>query len=482
MSGKIFEISLSPKQSQALNVFLSPDCSELLLGGAKGGGKTVFGCKAFFLYVKMLIQKFGLKPTKFPPVLGFMGRKQKVNFLATTLLTWKRDIPADAYEIKKQESLIVIEKTASILYGGLDDTETIQKFNSSEFAIVWIDQPEECTEGDAGTLRGTMRLTINGKHPQRKILWTPNPVISDDVDFAWLKRDFIDVPKPGNKFIKALYTDNPFLPPDYGETLQKAYGFNPALLSAYKYGEWDKLRAANVIIPAENVKACVNNILPESDQFNRRITVCDVAGGDDDGDNLSPNDETVIYDMCNTRIVNSEIYSHVQEMDTVGRIVAHQKRNKSTVICVDKVGIGSGVYSRLKEIYQNDNSIIIYGFDSRISPPSGIDYDTYFNYKSYAWFKASKDYFSERKCYLIDDPILTSQLSQVTFRFASNGKMQVTPKRLLKKKIGHSPDRAECYIMGIDALQFAKTQFRKLEEKGFWKGSNYVPVNPILGG
>lgn len=481
---KLLEINLSPSQSNAFNMLESEACDELAKGGAKGGGKTVFGCKWVYYKIKQLIQFYGLKPSDHPVVLGFVGRKQAVDFTSTTLNTWKRDIPSDAYEIKEQRKLIVVDKCAAVQFGGLDDTETIQKFNSAEYSFVWVDQAEECTEKDIGMLRGTLRLTINGRVPKFKCLWTCNPVISDDPDFMWLKRDFIDNPKPGFQFLKALYTDNPFLPENYGQQLDRAFAFNPDLLAAYKLGEWERARAANVIIPSQIVKKNVENKLANNEQYVKRVTVCDIAGGDDDGEELSPNDETVIYDLENTKIVDQEIYSHKEEMDTCGRIVAHQKRNESTVICIDRVGLGSAVYSRLKEIYEKDiaaGKIVIYGFDSRIKPPAGIDEETYYNYKTYAWFTASKKLFSEFRCNLPNDPVLITQLSAVTFYFHSGGKMAVTPKRKLRKKLTCSPDRAECYIMGLDALQYAKTKLN-VKQDGGWNGRTFIPLRPGKSG
>lgn len=478
MTEKILEINLSPKQSEAFNLLLLPGTLELLYGGGKGGGKTYLGCEYVFYLCKHLVQFFDLKPSKYPPVVGFIGRKQSVDFTTTTLETWKRIIPPDAYEIKKQEKLIIIENTIAIRFGGLDDTDTINKFNSAEFVFFWLDQPEECTEKDVGMLRGTLRFKLNGKEPDYKALFSCNPVISDDPDFIWLKRDFIDRPKPGLRFLKALYTDNPFLPKNYGETLNRAYAFNPDLLAAYRDGEWDRVGAANVVIPSRIVKENVCNEILDQDIIRRRVTVCDLAGGDDDGEDLSPNDETVIYDLENTHIKDQEIYSHRDEMDTCGRIVAHQKKHNSSVVCVDKVGIGSAVYARLKEIYDKDireGKIIVYGFDSRITAPPGIPEQTYANYKAYAWFESSKKYFKERKCYLPDDPVLIAQLSAVTFYFKSGGKMAITPKQKIRNKLGCSPDRADAYIMGLDALRLAKTVLVKKKDDG-WKGGSYVPT------
>src|SRR3990167_3833664 len=160
---KRLNIYLSPKQVEAFNLLLSPDCSELLFGGGKGGAKTCLGVRWVFYWVKWLAQFFELRRSDTPPVLGFMGRKRAVDFSTTALNTWKRDIPADAYIINEQKHLITVEGLAAIQYGGFDDQKTIQKFNSAEYAFGWIEQPDECSQSDVGMLRATMRLKLNGK-------------------------------------------------------------------------------------------------------------------------------------------------------------------------------------------------------------------------------------------------------------------------------------------------------------------------------
>jgi len=436
----------------------SDECGELMFGGAKGGAKTCLGVRWMYYWVKWLIRFFGLKPSQFPPVVAFMGRKQAVDFSTTTLNTWKRDLPQDGYELREGKKLITIDRCAAIQYGGLDDQETIQKFNSAEYAAAWLDQADECSRKDVGMIRATLRLKLNGKQPPYKFLFTPNPVITDDSDLAWLKDEFIDNPMPHRKFLQALYSDNPYLPEGYGRTLEDAYGFNPALLKAYRDGDWSQVGVADVVIPRSLVMECVEHDKPWVDASEKRVTVADIAS--------SGMDETVIYDMVNTRIVNQEIYSHKDLMDTVGRLVFHAKTNRSSVVAVDKIGEGAGVWSRLCEVYAGDENVKVYGFDSRIAAPEGIGEETYGNYRAYAWFRASKLFFREGKANIPNDPRLISQLSSVKFRFKSNGKIYIEDKLDYKARTGWSPDRADSYVMGLDALSKAKvesaTVFRRL--------------------
>jgi phage terminase large subunit len=439
---KEVRFQMGPRQRMAWDALHDPSIDELLYGGAKGGGKSVFGCIWAFLAAWEVMKACEIGPSDYPVVVGFMGRKQSVDFSSTTLQTWKRVIPSDDYEILEQKKLIVIRKSVAIQYGGMDDSDTIKKFNSAEYAFYFVDQAEECSENDIAMLRGTLRLKVNGKSPAYHGLLTANPAI------CWLKSAFITNPQPRTRFIRALPTDNPFLDADYIERLRKAFAFNPPLLRAYLEGAWDGLDQAFVVIPNSDVQACVNNAFKLWNRT-KKVTVVDIA---EDG-----GDETVIYNLVNTKIESSEIYAHRDLMDSVGRIMANAKKNKSNLVCVDKVGMGAGVFSRLNEIYTGDKNMTVYGFDSRLAAPKGLNDETYANYRAYAWFKA-RDKFMAKEANIPDDPALIAQLSGVTWHFTAGDVMIIDAKEGkdgLKARLGGSPDRADAYVMGLDALDHA---------------------------
>ncbi len=229
-------------------------------------------------------------------------------------------------------------------------------------------------------------------------------------------------------------------------------------MQAYLYGDWDVVSSDSVVIPIQEVRLNVENNQYDT-RVIKKITMCDVSSEGDD--------ETVIYDLENTKIVNQEIYTHRALMDTVGRILAHARHNGSNMIGIDKVGVGAGVLSRVQEVLENDRDIEVVGFDGRIKAQ---DPETYANYKAEAWFNASKK-FIERRCDIPNDEILISQLSGVTYHFKSNEKIAIDSKEELKKKIRHSPDRADCYIMALDILDKAepvkkRDAYDTREEKG----------------
>ncbi len=443
----------SNKQTHARKTLEDPTTKELLYGGAKGGGKSVFLCRYAYLYADHIIRTYHPQGTYAIPI-GFIGRKRGVDFSHTTLETWKRFIPSHLYKINEQRHEIIIGPV-KYYYGGLDDEDVVNKFNSAEFGLVIIDQAEEMSQEDMGYLRGTLnRLKINGQEIPYKVLLSANPRI------CWLKDEFLSRPEAGTRFIQALPSDNPFLPDGYVSQLQKAFKNRPELLKAYLYGSWDELEGDNVVIPMSDVQKNVEN-----DQHNelkiKRITYADIAEFGDD--------ETVIYDMVNTKIVNTEIYTHRDLMDTCGRIIAHGIKNKSNIVGCDVIGLGAGVFSRLNEVLGARDDMAAYGFDSRVK---ARDSETYANKKSEAWFEAA-NLMRERRCDIPNDPILIGQLSSMTYDFGSNGKIHLTPKDKIKKNLGSSPDRADCYVMALsmleDVAQAVEKHDRYTKHKSFYR-------------
>ncbi len=283
-----------PKQTEAMDVLDRPSVTELMYGGAKGGGKSVFGVRWMYLEKIKLINQFKLKPTKYPLPLGWMGRKEAVAFNNTTFETWKAFIDPDFYRIREQAKEIIIRETVKICYGGFDRSEDTKKFNSAEYCRFFIDQAEEISQDEIGVLRGSMRRKIKDTVVPVKGLLTANPAQ------CWLKDEFITAPPANGSlvFVQALPSDNPKLPPSYFHQLETAWKHRPELLRAYLYGDWDAMEGADQVIKDIWIREAGLRTLHTTDV--RHVITCDPARFGDD--------ETVIYRLRNSDIIEEKIY------------------------------------------------------------------------------------------------------------------------------------------------------------------------------
>jgi hypothetical protein len=182
------DIEFSQKQSEAYEYLSQHDKAlELLYGGAKYGGKSWFGADFMYLEAVRLIKAHNIKRRANPIPIGFMGRKVGKDFYDTTFETWKKAIPGGCYRLKGSPPEVIIENRVKYFTGGLDRQETVNKFNSAELAVYFIDQAEETQKDDISLLRAATfwRLAINGRKIPGKGLLTANPAQ------CWLKGEFI---------------------------------------------------------------------------------------------------------------------------------------------------------------------------------------------------------------------------------------------------------------------------------------------------
>lgn len=278
-----------------------------------------------------LIDILGIKDIKEPLPVGFIGRKQAVDFNDTTLETFKKIIPYDIYRVRSHDKEIVIDDKVKIMYGGLDNQQDINKFNSAEFAFIGIDQAEETLRTDVSVLQAALRLTYNGITPAYKELYTANPAE------CWLKQDFVYGQRPGAIFIPALPDDNPYLPDNYKQTLRQSFAYDDALLRAYLDGDWEAFsNLEDAVFKPPWFETCRKVEDDSDDDFDVKTIACDVATKR--GDNY-----TVIGYRCGNTIVEIVKHRNITATQTATIIKRMYERYSADNIVIDSDGFGEGV-------------------------------------------------------------------------------------------------------------------------------------------
>lgn len=377
----------------------------------------------------------------YPDNLGVIFRKEYTDLRDSTCKDFES---YTGLKISSDRSVKV--KNSTILFRHLEELGgTIQNMNLGWFGI---EQGEEL-DNDSIFFQLVGRLRRNNTS-------RTGYVISNANGHNWsyrIKQQGIYDPISKERLdchYEARTMDNaPNLPQDYLASLEALRVSKPEIYQRFVLNSDDVGDDQFVVIRSQDIEQSVNFEMSLKPPFKKFVTVCDVAGESEGAD------ETVIYNFENWKVKDQEIYKHRDLMDTCGRIQYHAQRNGSNMICVDKVGLGGGVYSRLTEIFRDSSRMEVYGFDGRLSAPMGIDDQTYSNYKTYAWFKASED-FRDCKVSIPDDGVLKRQLMGVKYKYISDRKISLFRKDDIKKTLGESPDRADALVMGLDAVRRAK--------------------------
>ncbi len=430
------EFSKNEKQSQAYYELQKPVVRELLYGGAKGGGKSFFGCNWMMMKALEIIQQFNMPKTPNPLALGVMARKQGVDFRKTTLETWKQTIPLELYRINNQSSEIIICDRVKYFFGGFDNQASINKFNSAEYAFFFVDQAEELSADDVALLRGAMRLTIGGVTPPHKGLFTANPAQ------CFLKEEFVDNPTPDRVFVRALPADNPYLPSDYHNTLKDAFKHRPEMLQAYLYGSWESGHDSAQIISSLSLTEAEGLSFP---LFDLPVYIaCDVARFGDD--------ETVIYVIQGTTPIAKEAYGLTDLFATSNKLFTMSRLYGNCTIVVDECGLGAGVVDALRGMGAD-----VVGINANSKAPMRGNMRQHGNLRAAMWDNMAQMLASKSISFL-QTPTSKSALDielrrdLLSPRYKYKGEvMWIEEKDFIKKRLGRSPDHADAYLLGLYA-------------------------------
>lgn len=125
--------------------------------------------------------------------------------------------------------------------------------------------------------------------------------------------------------------------------------------------------------------------------------------------------------------------------------------DKPEAICVDVIGIGSGVVDRAKEL-----GLPVVGVN--VAESASVR-DQYNRQRDELWFEA-REWFSRRDSTMPPDDALIAELTLPSFKVLSNGKKQVQSKDDLKRAGVISPDLADAFC-----LTFARVGAPRLRER-----------------
>lgn len=268
------------------------------------------------------------------------------------------------------------------------------------------------------------------------------------------------------------------------ESMIKKYGWDSNVVRVRVRGEFPN-QEDDVFIALSLVEQCCDKVyeLPEGKGMTQVILGVDVARFGDD--------ETVIYRNFKGRAKLARKRRGQDLMATVGDVVREYKRiikefpdyQGKIYVNIDDTGLGGGVTDRLKEVKREQKLRRLYVIP--INAAEKIETDTkagkeaaeYYNDLTTHMWASLRDLLEGGDIVLEDDEETVGQLSSRKYTMASNGKLQIEPKKEMKKRGLDSPDRADaltlsCYLGKIKKYTGSAPDSKVvsgLNKESYWK-------------
>ncbi len=272
--------------------------------------------------------------------------------------------------------------------------------------------------------------------------------------------DNCKTPDPTREIIKIGYRDTPnftgepvsqhvadsLIHPHWVESRRRKWGEDSALFMSKCEGEFSELGDPFSTIPYAWAAQCRWNELPATGDVEAGI---DIGGG---------GDRTVVQLRRGARALEQFEFVDADPMKTVGRIAQILAEHSVRRAKVDSIGIGWGVYGRLRELSSTSNpygekhshaaEVIPINFSE--SPPAGFG-DRYLNMRAYVHWEVGREN-SRLKLWdltqLDDDTIheLTASRYEIV---DSSGMVKIEAKDKIIKRLGFSPDRSDALLLAF---------------------------------
>jgi hypothetical protein len=269
--------------------------------------------------------------------------------------------------------------------------------------------PEPVFESAAGSMSGHSATTVLIGNPTRNtgLFFRTHHQLKND----WLT-------------MHVSCADNPLVSADFIQQIKATYGETSNAYRVRVLGEF-ALREDDVLIAAELVDSAMDRDIA-LDRTEPIIFGVDVARFGDD--------RTVICKRQGQIVTEVKTWSNTDLMETVGRIVHEAENDNPSEICVDSIGLGSGVADRLRELGYNVRDVNV-AESAAMNPQAARLRDD-------LWLTV-RDWLNQRTCKLpkLDD--LRAELCSPTYTFTSTGKIKVEGKSELKRRGLRSPDLAD---------------------------------------
>jgi hypothetical protein len=287
----------------------------------------------------------------------------------------------------------------------------------SENVLLIVDEasavPEPVFEAAAGSMSGHSACTILIGNPTRNsgLFYRTHHELSSDWD---------------TMHVSCL--DIPLVSKDFVEQIKATYGEGSNAYRIRVLGEF-AVADNDTLIAAELVDAAMGRDVPV-DVSDGMIYGLDVARFGTDRSALCKRKGNVVMEV--------KSWGGLDLMQLVGAVVNEARTDNPVEICVDTIGLGSGVADRLREMGYNVRDVNV-AESSAMNPNAN-------KLRDELWL-AVKDWLASRTVRIPNDQTLRHELVAPRYNFSSSGKIVVESKDAMKKRGMRSPDLADAVCL-----------------------------------
>jgi len=425
-------MQLSPKQSYVLDLLEDDTTTEILAGGAKGGGKSRILC--FWILKNAL---------KYPGTRWLIGRKELKRLKETTLITF--------YEVAREQGIV------ENVHFTIDHQYNVIKFVNGS-AVLLMDLKFQPSDADYQTL-GSLELTgaaideaaevpekVNsilsvcvGRHRNDEYGITGKVLLTCNPHKGWLYQVFYKPWRAGSlypyqKFIPMNESDNPWLPEKNRAALRRLKGVDRERLLL---GNWEYDADPSDLIDYENILNLWTNTFVEPGD---RFMTCDIA--------MQGSDVYTVFVWSGLRVINIKAYPKIDAKEIEAHIKATAEifEVPRSNIVFDSDGLGEYLNSYLT------NAVPFHNGARPLERLRGADdyKENFSNLKTQTSFELAK-YIQANKIYIDDETFKEQICEELRWikrdRLDKDGKLFILPKEKVKAGLGRSPDFADALHM-----------------------------------
>jgi len=416
-------LELLPKQDNAVYYLKDKTTTEILFGGAAGGGKSALGC--LWLIEGCL---------NYPGTRWLMGRSKLKALKETTLNTFfelSNELGiTQQWVYNSQSGIIQFTNGSQIILKDLflyPSDPNFDSLGSLEITGAFIDECNQVVYKAWQVVKSRIRYKLKEFDLIPKIFGSCNPAKN------WTYKQFYRPSKNGDiaeyrKFIQSLPKDNPHLPQSYIESLNQLDEVNRQRLLLGNW-EYDDDKAA--LISYDAIMDYWNG--QHVEEVGSSYLTIDVARkGKDKTVYRVWKGFTIIKRVQLGKSLINEVVDQAKELQREYKIT-----NSNTI--ADEDGVGGGVVDYLG----------CQGFINNSKPALGENYD---NLKSQCSIKMAKRIEAREVTEVCNDAsvidLVSEEMEQIKLKdIDKDGKLGLMPKDKIKALIGRSPDDWDSIMM-----------------------------------